>query len=100
LGITKIIFQSIGKSYLAIIGGGDALDADDGRKPDFITLSWPQSTIKPPFSNDSTPIPDVPPLPTILAKSKAFKSLLFIIEISLATARDNCVPEPKPECGG
>ena len=30
-GVASIMFQFSGKSYLAISGGGDTFDADDGR---------------------------------------------------------------------
>jgi len=50
-------------------GGGEAGDADEGRKLGFSIFLWPPSIMKPPFQMIQLPIPDVPPLPTIFARS-------------------------------
>ena len=63
------MFHSSGNSYLAINVAGFALDAEDGKNPGFSSKLCPPSTIKPPKSCAKVPIPEVPPLPTIVLNS-------------------------------
>ena len=54
--------------------------------------------MKPPLSNDATPVPDVPPRPTAIAISRTLMLMSYNRFTAMPAASAACVPVPRPTC--